>query len=64
MIDLNLILDLLKEMQAEINEGLATPKGRDAFAYGEVVGQTALLEDFKRRLNEKINKHYNENEDN
>lgn len=63
MIDLNIILGLLDAMRAEVIDGLATPKGRDAFAFGEVSGQMALIEDFRRRLEEKINELYQDNED-
>jgi hypothetical protein len=63
MIDLSILLTLLDAMRAEVIDGLATPSGRDAFAFGEVSGQMRLLADFRGRLEEKINELYQENEE-
>lgn len=65
MIDLNLILLLLNELRAEALESVVTPTGRDAFAFGAVHGQLRVIEEFRARLEAKIEEiHQGNHEDN
>lgn len=63
MIDLELLFLILTELKQEAIDGITSPPGRDAFAFGAIHGQMQALSAFEARLRAEVSKFNNHEDD-